>query len=91
MPKYLIEREIPHVGHMSREALGAASRKSCCALQNLGPKIQWQHSYVTGDKLYCVYIAPNEEMVREHARESDFPANRISEIKTTIDPTTAEC
>jgi hypothetical protein len=90
MPKYLIEREIPRVGHFPLQSLQAASRKSCCALQNLGPKIQWQHSYVTGDKLYCVYIAPNEDMVRAHARESEFPANRISEIKTTIDPTTAE-
>jgi hypothetical protein len=90
MPKYLIEREIPSVGHMSREGLQAASRKSCCVLENLGPKIQWQHSYATSDKLYCVYIAPSEEMVREHARESGFPANRISEIKTIIDPTTAE-
>jgi hypothetical protein len=90
MPKYLIEREIPSVGHMSREALQAASRKSNCALQNLGPKIQWQHSYVTEERLYCVYIAPDEEMIRTHAQESGFPANRISEIKTTIDPTTAE-
>ena len=90
MPKYLIEREIPRVGHMSREALQAASRKSNCALQNLGPKIQWQHSYVTAERLYCVYIAPDEEMIRTHAQESGFPANRISEIKTTIDPTTAE-
>jgi hypothetical protein len=90
MPKYLIEREIPSVGHLSQQALQAASRKSCCALQNLGPKIQWQHSYVTDDKLYCVYIAPNEEMIREHAEESGFPANRISEIKTIIDPATAE-
>ena len=90
MPKYLIEREIPRVGHMSQQALQAASRKSCCVLQNLGPQIQWQHSYVTGDKLYCVYIAPNEEMVREHAQESDFPANSVSEITTIIDPTTAE-
>lgn len=90
MPKYLIEREIPKLGHMSKEALQAASRKSTCVLENLGPKIQWQHSYVTGDKLYCVYIAPNEEMVRAHAQESEFPANRISEIKSIIDPTTAE-
>ena len=90
MPKYLIERDIPSVGHMSPEALQAASRRSCCALQNLGPKIQWQHSYVTGNRLYCVYIAPNEEMVREHAQESGFPANRISEIKAIIDPTMAE-
>lgn len=90
MPKYLIERDIPSMGHMSPEALQAASRKSVCVLENLGPRIQWQHSYVTGDQLYCVYIAPDEEMIREHARESGFPANRISEIKTIIDPTTAE-
>ena len=90
MPKYLIEREIPKVGHMSPEALQAASRKSCCVLQNLGPQIQWQHSYVTDDKLYCVYIAPNIGMIREHAQESGFPANPISEIKTIIDPTTAD-
>jgi hypothetical protein len=90
MPKYLIEREIPSVGSMSPEALRAASRKSVCALENLGPRIQWQHSYVTGDRLYCVYIAANEELIREHAQESGFPANRISEIKTIIDLTTAE-
>jgi len=90
MPKYLIEREIPSVGRMSTEALQAASRKSNCVLQNLGPQIQWQHSYVTDDKLYCVYIAPSEVVIREHSQESGFPANRISEIKTIIDPTTAE-
>jgi len=90
MPKYLIEREIPRVGSMSPEGLQAASRKSVCVLENLGPKIQWQHSYVTGDKLYCVYIAPNEEMIHAHAQESGFPASRVSEIKTIIDPTTAE-
>jgi hypothetical protein len=90
MPKYLIEREIPSVGHMSGEALQAASRKSVCVLENLGPKIQWQHSYVVENKLYCVYIAPGEELIRAHANESGFPATRISEIKTTIDPTTAE-
>jgi cell division inhibitor SulA len=90
MPKYLIEREIPSVGHMSPEALQAASRKSCCVLDNLGPKIQWQQSYVTDNKLYCVYIAPSEELIREHAQESGFPATRVSEIKTIIDPTTAE-
>jgi Nickel responsive protein SCO4226-like len=90
MPKYLIERDIPRMGHMSPEALQAASRKSVCVLENLGPRIQWQHSYVTGDQLYCVYIAPDEEMIRAHANESGFPATRISEIKTTIDPTTAE-
>jgi Protein of unknown function (DUF4242) len=90
MPKYIIEREIPSVGSMSSEALQAASRKSVCVLENLGPKIQWQHSYVTGDKLYCIYIAPSEKLIRAHADESGFPANRISEIKRIIDPTTAE-
>ena len=90
MPKYLIEREIPSIGHMSPEALQAASRKSVCALDNLGPKIHWQHSYVTDNRLYCVYIAPDEELIRAHANESGFPATRISRIETTIDPTTAE-
>ena len=90
MPKYVIEREIPGAGKMSPEDLQAASQKSCNVLQNLGPQIQWQQSYVTGDKLYCIYIAPNEELIREHASQGGFPANRISEIKTIIDPTTAE-
>ncbi|MDX6406183.1 MAG: hypothetical protein QOH70_3638 [Blastocatellia bacterium] len=90
MPKYVIEREIPGAGDMSPQELQAVSQKSCSVLQNLGPQIQWVHSYVTGDKIYCVYIAPDEEMIREHASQGGFPANRISEIKTTIDPTTAE-
>jgi len=90
MPKYVIEREIPGAGNMSPEQLQAASRKSNSVLQNLGPQIQWQQSYVTGDKLYCIYVAPNEEMIREHANQGGFPANSISEIKTIIDPTTAE-
>ena len=90
MPKYLIEREIPSAGNMSRQQLQAVSQTSCGVLQKLGPQIQWLHSYVTGDKIYCVYIAPNEEMVREHAQQGGFPANRISEIKIMIDPTTAE-
>ena len=90
MPKYVIEREIPGAGKMSPEQLQAVSQTSCGILQKLGPQIQWLQSYVTGDKLYCVYIAPNEEMVREHARLGNFPANRISEVKTIIDPTTAE-
>ena len=90
MPKYLIEREIPGAGDLSPQELQAVSQKSCSVLQNLGPQIQWVHSYVTGDKLYCIYIAPNEDMIREHASQGGFPANRISEIKTTIDPTTAE-
>jgi cell division inhibitor SulA len=90
MPKYVIEREIPGAGDMSPQELQAVSQKSCSVLQNLGPQIQWLHSYVTPDKIYCVYIAPNEEMIREHASQGGFPANRISEIKTMIDPTTAE-
>jgi Protein of unknown function (DUF4242) len=90
MPKYVIEREIPGAGSMTPEQLQAASRKSNSVLQNLGPQIQWQQSYVTGDKLYCIYVAPNEEMIREHAKQGGFPANSISEIKAIIDPTTAE-
>ena len=90
MPKYVIEREIPGAGNMSPQELQSVSQKSCSVLQNLGPQIQWLQSYVTGDKIYCIYIAPNEEMVREHAQQGGFPANRISEIKTVIDPTTAE-
>ena len=90
MPKYLIEREIPGAGNMSAEDLQAASQKSCTVLQNLGPQIQWVTSYVVVDKIYCVYIAPSEDMVRAHAQQSGFPANRISEIKAVIDPTTAE-
>ena len=90
MPKYVIEREIPGVGNMSAQDLQAVSQKSCSVLQNLGPQIQWVQSYVTGDKIYCIYIAPSEDMIRTHAQQGGFPANRISEIKTTIDPTTAE-
>lgn len=90
MPKYVIEREIPGAGNLSPQELQAISQKSCAVLNQLGPQIQWVHSYVTDDKIYCVYIAPNEEMVREHARQGGFPANRISEIKSVIDPTTAE-
>lgn len=90
MPKYVIEREIPGAGKLSAKQLQAISQKSCGVLQNLGPQIQWIESYVTDDKIYCVYIAPNEEMVREHAQQGGFPANRISEVKQVIDPTTAE-
>ena len=90
MPKYVIEREIPGAGNMSPRELQGASQKSCDVLRNLGPEIQWVQSYVTADKLYCVYIAPNEEIIRQHAQQGGFPANRISEIKTVIDPTTAE-
>ena len=90
MPKFLIEREIPGAGDLSAQELQAISQKSCGVLRDLGPQIQWVESYVTGDKVYCVYIAPNEEMVREHAARGGFPANRVSEIKRMIDPTTAE-
>jgi hypothetical protein len=90
MPKYLIERDIPGAGSLSQQQLQGVSEKSCSVLRNLGPEIQWVHSYVTGDKIYCVYIAPNEQIVREHARLGGFPANLISEIKSVIDPTTAE-
>ena len=90
MPKYVIEREIPGAGNMSPQDLQAVSQKSCSVLQNLGPQIQWVQSYVTGDKIYCIYIAPSEDMIRTHAQQGGFPANRISEVKTTIDPTTAE-
>lgn len=90
MPKYVIEREVPGVGKLSAPELQAISQKSCGVLGQMGPAIQWVHSYVTDDKIYCVYIAPNEAMVREHAQRGDFPANRISEVKSVIDPTTAE-
>jgi len=90
MPKYVIEREIPGAGKMTPQELQGASQKSCSVLRNLGPQIQWVQSYVTADKLYCIYIAPNEEIIREHAQQGGFPANRISEIRTMIDPTTAE-
>ena len=90
MPKFLIEREIPGAGNLSQPELQSISQTSCGVLQKMGPQIQWLESYVTGDKVYCVYIAPNEEMIREHASQGGFPANRISEIKTIIDPTTAE-
>jgi hypothetical protein len=90
MPKYVIERELPGAGKLSPQELQAISQKSCGVLSNLGASIQWLQSYVTDDKIYCVYIAPNEEMVREHASQGGFPANKISEVRTVIDPTTAE-
>lgn len=90
MPKYVIEREIPGAGNIPADQLKAISQTSCGVLKNLGPQIQWLHSYVTNNKIYCVYIAPNEAMVREHAMQGGFPANSISEVKTMIDPTTAE-
>ena len=90
MPKYVIERDIPGVGNMSTAELRGASQTSCNVLNKLGAEIQWVQSYVTNDKIYCVYIAPNVEIIEEHARESGFPANKISEVKAVIDPTTAE-
>ena len=90
MPKYVIEREIPGAGKLSAQELQGTAQKSVGVLNELGPQIQWVHSYVTGDKIYCVYIAPNEEMVREHAKRGGFPANLVSEVKSVIDPTTAE-
>jgi hypothetical protein len=90
MPKYVIEREIPGAGSLTPDQLLAISQKSCSVLKNLGPQIQWLESYVTHDKIYCVYIAPNEAMVREHAKQGGFPANRVSEVKRMIDPTSAE-
>jgi hypothetical protein len=90
MPKFLIEREIPGAGDLKPEELQAISQKSCGVLQEMGPQIQWVESYVTGDKVYCVYIAPDEAAVREHATRGGFPANRVSEIRRMIDPTTAE-
>jgi uncharacterized protein DUF4242 len=90
MPKYVIEREIPGAGQLTPQELRGISEKSCSVLRNLGPKIQWLHSYVTADKIYCVYIAPDEATVRAHAQQGGFPANRISEVKSVIDPTTAE-
>src|SRR5438270_7610838 len=90
VPKYLIEREIPGAGDLSSQELQAISQKSCGVLQSMGPQIQWVESYVTGDKIYCVYIAPDAEMIREHAAQGGFPADRVSEIKRMIDPTTAE-
>lgn len=90
MPKYVIERDIPGAGKLTAEQLNAISQKSCSVLKGLGPQIQWLESYVTDDKIYCVYIAPNEAMVREHAKQGGFPANRVSAIRRMIDPTTAE-
>jgi hypothetical protein len=90
VPKFLIEREIPGAGGLSAEELQSISQKSCGVLREMGPQIQWVESYVTGDKVYCVYIAPDEAAVREHAARGGFPANRVSEIKRMIDPTTAE-
>lgn len=90
MPKYVIERELPGAGQLTLDQLQAVSQTSCGVLRNLGPEIQWVESYVTDNKIYCIYIAPDERLIREHATQGGFPANRISEIRTMIDPTTAE-
>ncbi|UKJ07988.1 DUF4242 domain-containing protein [Solitalea lacus] len=90
MPKFVIEREIPNVGNLSQNELTGIAQKSCDVLRSMGPQIQWVHSYVTGDKIYCVYIAPNEEEVKKHAELGGFPANKISKVAEIIDPTTAE-
>lgn len=90
MPKFVIEREIPGAGSLSLEQLHAISQKSCAVLQSLGPQIQWIQSFVTENKIYCIYIAPNEEMVRQHASLGGFPANVVAQVRTVIDPTTAD-
>lgn len=90
MPKYIIERDIPNAGALSAEQLQQISQKSCSILKNMGPHIQWLESYVTDNKIYCIYIAPDETAIREHAEQGEFPVNRISQIKTIIDPTTSE-
>jgi len=90
MPKFIIEREIPDAGGLSPEQLQSISQTSCAVLQSMGPQIQWIQSYVTAEKIYCIYIAPNAETVREHAQQGGFPANSVVEIKNIIDPTTAE-
>ena len=90
MPKYVIERELPGAGNLSSEELTAVSQKSCGVLSDMGPQIQWVESYVTDDKIYCIYIAPNEAAVKQHAETGGFPANKISRVKAAIDPTTAE-
>jgi hypothetical protein len=90
MPKYVIERDIPGAGKLTTEELHGISQKSCSVLSEMGPQIQWVQSFVTADKIYCVYVAPDEESVREHAKRGGFPANKVSRVTSTIDPTTAE-
>lgn len=90
MPRFVIERELPGAGKLSPEELQGVAQKSCSVLKSMGPQIQWNQSYVTDDKIYCVYIAPNEDAVREHARQGGFPANQVSQVRSVIDPTTAE-
>jgi Protein of unknown function (DUF4242) len=90
MPKYVIERELPGAGKLSQDELQAISQKSCGVINHLGPQIQWIESYVTDDKIYCIYRAPSEELIRQHAKEGGFPANRISRVRSMIDPSTAD-
>jgi len=90
MPQFVIEREMPGAGQLDGEALKGASQGSCSVLRQLGPEIQWVHSYVTDDKIYCIYRAPSEELIRRHAEAAGFPANSIAQVRSTIDPTTAE-
>jgi len=90
LPKFVIERELPGAGQLPPDQLKAISQKSCGVLRDLGPKIQWLESFVTDDKIYCIYIAPDEATVRQHAEMGGFPANRVSEVRTMIDPTTSE-
>ena len=90
MPKFIIEREIPNAGELNAEQLKSISQTSCGVLKNMGPQIQWVQSYVTTDKIYCVYLAPNEEMILEHAKQGGFPANAVSKVSSIIDPTTAD-
>jgi hypothetical protein len=90
MPKYVIERDVAGVGKLPKQELQAISQKSCGVLQSMGPQIQWVQSYVTDDKIYCVYVAPDEETVRTHAHRGGFPANRVARVRSVIDPTMAE-
>lgn len=90
MPQFVIERDMPGAGSLGADDLKGASQKSCSVLRDLGPDIQWVHSYVTDDKIYCIYRAPSEDLIRQHAEQGGFPANSISEVRATIDPTTAE-
>ena len=90
MPKFVIERELPGAGRLSPQELQGISQKSCAVLEELGPTVQWVHSYVTDDKIYCVYIAPSEDLVRRHAQQGGFPATKVSQVRSVIDPTTGE-
>jgi hypothetical protein len=90
MPKYVIERDLPGAGDLTREQLQGVAQKSCTVLNDMAPKVQWVHSYVTDNKIYCIYIAANEQLVREHAKRGGFPADRVSEVREIIDPVTAE-